>query len=79
MSNRVKIVAWNCCRGLHEKFHNLIKLEPNLAVVSECAEIDKFRSKAPLFSPNLRFGSQISAYGVRGLRSVDSIMLLVMN
>jgi exodeoxyribonuclease III len=34
----VRIVAWNCCMALHRKFDALTRLQPDIAIISECAE-----------------------------------------
>ncbi|MGI9412086.1 MAG: hypothetical protein ACR2PM_00340 [Hyphomicrobiales bacterium] len=34
----MRLVAWNCNMALHRKFDALLGLEPDIAVVSECAE-----------------------------------------
>lgn len=47
----MRIVGWNCCMKLHKKLPVLATLEPDVAVVPECANIDILRSKAPLFVP----------------------------
>jgi len=33
----MRLVAWNCNMALHRKFDALRRLEPDIAVVSECA------------------------------------------
>ena len=47
----MRLVAWNCCQALHRKFAPLAALKPDIAVISECADLDRLRDKAPLFVP----------------------------
>jgi exodeoxyribonuclease-3 len=37
--------------ALHRKFAALMELEPDIAVISECAKLERLRDKAPLFVP----------------------------
>lgn len=48
----MRIVAWNCAGALHRKFEPLLALEPDIAVVSECATPDVLAQKCnlPAFS-----------------------------
>jgi exodeoxyribonuclease III len=46
----MRIVVWNCCMALHEKYERLLDLKPDIAIVPECAEPDVLRRKAPGFS-----------------------------
>ncbi len=48
----MRIVAWNCQGGLHNKFEPLLALNPDIAVVSECAkpEILARKCELPRFS-----------------------------
>jgi len=39
----MRIVAWNCNMALDRKIEVLLALKPDIAVVSECAEPDRFR------------------------------------
>jgi len=41
----VRFVSWNCSMALHKKFEALMSLEPDIAVVCECAEPDRLRKK----------------------------------
>lgn len=34
----MRLVTWNCGMALHRKFEALLGLEPDIAVVCECAE-----------------------------------------
>src|SRR5689334_18278460 len=34
----MRIVAWNCCMALNRKFEAISRLEPDVAVICECAE-----------------------------------------
>lgn len=47
----MRIVGWNCCMALDGKMPLLAALEPSVAVVPECANIETLRNKAPLFVP----------------------------
>jgi len=44
----VRLVAWNCGMALHQKFDALLRLRPDLAVVSECAEPGRLRARGLL-------------------------------
>lgn len=35
---RIRLVTWNCNMGLRDKFEQLLTLEPDIAVVQECAD-----------------------------------------
>jgi hypothetical protein len=37
--------------ALHDKYHHLLALAPDIAVVPECSNIDVMREKAPGFLP----------------------------
>jgi exodeoxyribonuclease-3 len=41
----MRIVAWNCNMALDRKIEALLALEPDVAIVSECAEPDRFRAR----------------------------------
>jgi exodeoxyribonuclease III len=47
---RLRIVVWNCAMALHEKYEHLLALDPDIAVVPECAEPDVLRRAAPGFA-----------------------------
>jgi exodeoxyribonuclease-3 len=47
----MRIVIWNCNRGLHNKYEHLLALAPDIAVIPECANIDILSQKAPNFLP----------------------------
>lgn len=34
----MRLVTWNCCMALHRKFDAVLRLQPDIAIVSECAE-----------------------------------------
>jgi hypothetical protein len=51
----VRIVGWNCCSGLHRKWPSLMAMAPDVAIVSECADPDTLRAKAPGFQPSDAF------------------------
>ena len=48
----MRLVAWNCNGALHRKFEALLALEPDIAVVSECADPEVLGRKCslPVFS-----------------------------
>ncbi len=41
----MRLVAWNCSMALHRKFDALLTLEPDVAVISECAEPGRLLNK----------------------------------
>jgi exodeoxyribonuclease III len=47
----MRIVAWNCNGAFHRKIEALARLAPDIAIISECAEPETLRRKAPTFSP----------------------------
>ena len=46
---KLRIVAWNCNMGLHDKWEHLHALAPDIAIIPECAEPDVLRRRAPEF------------------------------
>lgn len=34
----MRVVTWNCCMALHRKFDALLRLQPDIAIICECAE-----------------------------------------
>jgi hypothetical protein len=42
----VRVVAWNCNMALDRKVDALLALQPDIAIVCECAEPERLRSKA---------------------------------
>jgi len=44
----MRIVAWNCNMALHRKADALLRLKPDIAIVSECAQPDVMCSRAPV-------------------------------
>jgi exodeoxyribonuclease III len=48
---RLRIVVWNCNKGLHSKYEKLLALQPDVAVIPECADMHILRKKAPHFLP----------------------------
>jgi exodeoxyribonuclease III len=34
----VRLVTWNCCMALHRKFDAVLRLQPDIAIICECAE-----------------------------------------
>jgi exodeoxyribonuclease-3 len=47
----MRIVTWNCNMALHDKYDHLLALRPDIAIVPECANLNRLREKAPGFSP----------------------------
>jgi len=45
----MRIVVWNCGMALHAKYERLMALQPDIAIVPECAEPDILRRLAPDF------------------------------
>ena len=47
----MRLVAWNCSMALHKKFDALLSLQPDIAVISECAQpeilLDKLEEPHP--------------------------------
>ncbi len=46
----MRLVVWNCAMALHDKADALLSLEPDIAIIPECAQPDVIRKKAPAFS-----------------------------
>jgi exodeoxyribonuclease III len=46
----MRVVAWNCNMAFDRKFDALLDLEPDIAIVCECAEPERFRARAKLDS-----------------------------
>ena len=53
-SNAMTIVAWNCNMALHKKYEHLLALQPDVAVIPECAHPDLIAERAPGFLPSWR-------------------------
>jgi exodeoxyribonuclease III len=47
----MRLVAWNCNGGFHRKRAALAALAPDVAILSECADLDILGRKAPPFAP----------------------------
>jgi exodeoxyribonuclease III len=47
----MRLVAWNCNGAFHRKSAVLAALAPDVAIVSECADLEILRRKAPQFTP----------------------------
>ncbi len=47
----MRIVVWNCNMAFHRKYEYLLALQPDIAVIPECGNIDVLREKAPNFQP----------------------------
>jgi exodeoxyribonuclease III len=41
----MRVVAWNCNMALDRKFEALLGVHPDIAIVSECAEPERFRAR----------------------------------
>jgi exodeoxyribonuclease III len=48
----MRIVSWNCNMALHEKFARVASLAPDVAILPECADLERLRTKAPSVSTN---------------------------
>jgi exodeoxyribonuclease-3 len=48
----MRIVVWNCNMAFDRKYDNLLALQPDIAVISECADIELIAKKAPGFRPS---------------------------
>jgi exodeoxyribonuclease-3 len=48
----MKIVAWNCNMALHKKLERLLSLQPDVAIISECASAELIAQKAISFNPS---------------------------
>jgi hypothetical protein len=48
----MRIVAWNCNTALHSKYEQLLSLRPDIAVISECADVEQIAQKATNFNPS---------------------------
>jgi hypothetical protein len=76
----MKIVTWNCAQKLDAKFRQLMLLEPDIAVIPECAEPDILRAKAPEFAftdcewqgDTKNKGLGVFSFGQRSLRRHQS-------
>jgi len=42
----MRLVAWNCNMALHRKVDALLALRPDIAVISECAEPIRLRTRS---------------------------------
>ena len=47
----MRLVAWNCNGAFHRKSAVLAALAPDVAILSECADLEILRRKAPPFAP----------------------------
>lgn len=47
----MRLVTWNCNMALHEKWAELLALKPDVAIIPECADLDRLRALTPLFVP----------------------------
>ena len=48
----MRIVAWNCNMALHRKYERLLSLQPDIAIISECASAELVAQKAKSFDPH---------------------------
>ena len=59
---RIRLVTWNCCRGAYDaKLSRLQRLEPDVAVLQECARPLEARPDTAWFGSNPRQGVGILA------------------
>jgi exonuclease III len=47
---RMRLAAWNCNMALHRKFDAMLRLQPDIAVISECAEPPRLQALARSFN-----------------------------
>ena len=47
----MRVVSWNCRSGFHRKIESLATLAPDVAIVSECANLEILANKAPGLKP----------------------------
>src|SRR5262245_33237528 len=47
----MRIVIWNCNMAFHRKYDALLALEPDVAVIPECANPGLIERSAPQFKP----------------------------
>jgi len=47
----MRLVSWNCRSGFHRKLGSLATLAPDVAIVSECANLEILARKAPGLQP----------------------------
>ena len=47
----MRLVSWNCRSGFHKKLESLQTLAPDVAIVSECANLEILAHKAPDWQP----------------------------
>jgi exodeoxyribonuclease-3 len=48
---KLRIVAWNCAMAFHRKSRMLRALQPDIAIVPECANLETLSKKGELFEP----------------------------
>lgn len=48
----MRLVSWNCNKALHRKWAALEALEPDIAVIQECATPDRLAARIPGFDPD---------------------------
>jgi exonuclease III len=73
--NGLRIVTWNCRGALHKKLQTLLALGPDIAVIQECAEVDRWRtpdvSDALWCGANRSKGLAVAAFRGLTLQSLD--------
>jgi exodeoxyribonuclease III len=47
----MRLVIWNCAMKFDQKYRELLGLRPDVAIISECAELNVLARKAPDFIP----------------------------
>jgi hypothetical protein len=48
----MRIVVWNCNMGFHGKYEHLFSLNPDIAIIPECANIERLTKQASAFKPS---------------------------
>jgi exonuclease III len=52
LKGNMRIVSWNCNMALHEKFDKVAALAPDVAILAECADLQRLQIKSPRISTN---------------------------
>jgi exodeoxyribonuclease-3 len=48
----MRMVTWNCNMALHKKFYSLCAQKPSIAIVQECADLERLRDKTSAHFPD---------------------------
>src|SRR5947207_15932584 len=55
----MRLATWNCSMALHRKLDAMLRLQPDIAVICECADPDRLKALAG----SLRIGADTVALG----------------